>query len=66
MEESQSMMDASKIMLEPLMALEKVRVGFGSSLLEEAKSAARGTACALFMIPRACAQQCAVLPVSTG
>lgn len=42
MEESQSMTDASKIMLEPLMGRGRVRVGFGTSLLEEAKAAGRG------------------------
>lgn len=42
-EESQSMIDASKIMLESLMNSGQVRVGFGSSLMEEAKAAARGT-----------------------
>lgn len=42
MEESQAMTDASKIMLTRLMAGGGVKVGFGSSLLEEAKAAARG------------------------
>lgn len=41
-EESQSMKDACKIMLEPLTNTGRVRTGFGTSLLEEARAAGRG------------------------
>ncbi|CAM9707480.1 unnamed protein product [Scytosiphon promiscuus] len=41
-EESQSMKDACKIMLEPLENTGRVRTGFGVSLLEEARAAGRG------------------------
>eukprot|EP00903_Cladosiphon_okamuranus_P009917 g9414.t3 len=41
-EESQSMKDACKIMLEPLTKTGRIRTGFGSSLLEEARAAGRG------------------------
>lgn len=41
-EESQSMKDACKIMLEPLINTGRIRTGFGTSLLEEARAAGRG------------------------
>ncbi|CAM9432193.1 unnamed protein product [Ectocarpus sp. 12 AP-2014] len=41
-EESQSMKDACKIMLEPLTNTGRIRTGFGTSLLEEARTAGRG------------------------
>lgn len=41
-EESQSMKDACKVMLEPLTESGRARVGFGTSLLEEARAAGRG------------------------
>lgn len=41
-EESQSMKDACKIMLDPLTKTGRVRTGFGTSLLEEARAAGRG------------------------
>lgn len=41
-EESQAMKDACKIILEPLTENGRVRVGFGTSLLEEARTAGRG------------------------
>ncbi len=41
-EESQSMKDACKIMLEPLTSTGRIRTGFGTSLLEEARAAGRG------------------------
>lgn len=41
-EESQSMKDACKIMLEPLTNTGRIRTGFGTSLLEEARAAGRG------------------------
>ncbi|CAB1108114.1 unnamed protein product [Ectocarpus sp. CCAP 1310/34] len=43
-EESQSMKDACKIMLEPLTNTGRIRTGFGTSLLEEARTAGRGGA----------------------
>lgn len=42
MEESQSMKDACKVMLEPLTSTGRVRVGYGTSLLDEARAAGRG------------------------
>lgn len=41
-EESQSMKDACKIMLDPLTKTGRIRTGFGTSLLEEARAAGRG------------------------
>lgn len=41
-EESKSMKDACKIMLEPLTNTGRIRTGFGTSLLEEARAAGRG------------------------
>lgn len=41
-EESQSMKDACKIMLEPLTKTGRIRTGFGVSLLGEARAAGRG------------------------
>lgn len=41
-EESQSMKDACNIMLDPLTKTGRIRTGFGTSLLEEARAAGRG------------------------
>lgn len=41
-EESQSMKDACKVMLEHITQDGRVRVGYGSSLLEEARAAGKG------------------------
>lgn len=41
-EESQSMKDACKVMLEPLTSTGRVRVAYGNSLLDEARAAGRG------------------------
>lgn len=41
-EESQSMKDACKVMLEHIAQDGRVRVGYGSSLLEEARAAGKG------------------------
>lgn len=54
-EESQSMKDACKIMLEPLTKTGRIRTGFGTSLLEEARAAGRGDgawACVCWLIYR--------------
>lgn len=42
MEESQSMKDACKVMLGHIAQDGRVRVGYGSSLLEEARAAGKG------------------------
>ena len=41
-EESQSMKDACKVMLEPLTNTGRVRVAYSTSLLDEARAAGRG------------------------
>lgn len=41
-EESQSMKDACNVMLDPLTKTGRIRTGFGTSLLEEARAAGRG------------------------
>lgn len=47
------MKDACKIMLEPLTTAGRIRTGFGTSLLEEARAAGRGdrVVCAVIHTP---------------